>query len=141
MPVKTVDIEKLVEWLGSEGAVAGLEASDLTVSDLLELGNSKGLVLDKKSRRRLIAIELVNYRTQQIDKSSDELLRMSEGELKNYFEARMVSATELTKLLEQFGIQARSEDKRNLLEFTAREISDMGMYQRVAKGNPRTVKK
>lgn len=48
MPVKSVDIDTLVEWLGPEGAIAGLEASDLTVSDLLELGNKRGLTIDKK---------------------------------------------------------------------------------------------
>jgi hypothetical protein len=132
--MKSSDVDMLVKWLGPEGAIAGLEASDLTVPDLLEIGQERGISIDKKTRRRLIAIEIVNSRFDRIDKSQDELLRMSQAELKDYLETRMVSGTELIRLLARFGIEARSEAKRNLLEFTAREISDLGMYQRVAKG-------
>lgn len=83
----------------------------------------------------------MNSRIQRIDKAHDELLRMSQDELKSYFETRMVSGTELIELLEQLGTQARSNDKKNLLEFAAREISDLGMYQRVAKGKPGVARK
>ena len=134
MSVKTMDIDKLVEWLGSEGAIAGLDASDLTISELMELGTRKGLVFDKKTRRKLIVIEIVNSQAQRITKTSDELLRMNQGELKEYFGAQSVSRSELLRLLEKFGIQANSEDRKDLVSFTAREISDLGMYQRVAKG-------
>jgi hypothetical protein len=129
-----MDIDKLVEWLGSEGAIAGLDASDLTISELMELGTRKGLVFDKKTRRKLIVIEIVNSQAQRITKTSDELLRMNQGELKEYFGAQSVSRSELLRLLEKFGIQANSEDRKDLVSFTAREISDLGMYQRVAKG-------
>jgi hypothetical protein len=136
MRMKASAVDTLVGWLGPEGAIAGLEASNLTVSDLLKLGEERGLTIDKKTRRRLVAIEIVNSRLERIDKSQEDLLRMSQAELKNYLETRMVSGTELLRLLTRFGIEARSEAKRNLLEFTAREISDLGMYQRVAKGKP-----
>jgi hypothetical protein len=136
-----IDINRLVEWLGPEGAIAGLEASDLTVPELLELGRKTGLDIDSKTRRTLIAIEIVNSRFRRIDKTDDELLRMTHDQLRQYFEERKVSGSELTRLLEQFGVQARSEDKKHLLEFAAREISDLGMYQRVAKGKSSQTRK
>jgi hypothetical protein len=135
MRMNSVDVDKLVEWLGPEGAIAGLDASDLTASELIEIGNVRGLTIDRKTRRRSIVIEIVNSRIPRIDKSQDDLLRMSRAELEAYFVARMVSRAELLGVLSQFGIEARSDDKKSLLEFAAREISDLGMYQRVAKGN------
>jgi hypothetical protein len=134
MSMTLVDVDKLVEWLGREGAIAGLEASDLTVSELLEIAELMRVPIDRKSRRRSIAIEIVNSGVRRIDKSRDELLRMDPIELRDYFKAKNVSRTELLSLLNEFGIHAGSEAKKSLLDFTAREIGDMGMYQRVAKG-------
>lgn len=132
--MKPIDLDKLIDWLGPEGAIAGLDAGSLTVADLLELGEARGLPIDKKVRKKSIAIELVNSKIQRIDKSQEELLRMRQSELKSYFEDRMVSNAELLKLLGQLGIAPRSDETKNLLEFAAREIGELGMYQRVAKG-------
>ena len=59
---------------------------------------------------------------------------MNYNDLCNYFRDREVSRTELMKLLSRFDIRPAPSDKVNLIEFAAREISDVGMYQRVAKG-------
>ena len=59
---------------------------------------------------------------------------MNCDDLSNYFRNRKVSRTELLKLLSQFDIRPTPGDKANLMDFAAREISDVGMYQRVAKG-------
>jgi len=59
---------------------------------------------------------------------------MSRDELCDYFRNRKVSRTELLKLLSQFDILPASSDRVSIADFAAREISDVGMYQRVAKG-------
>ena len=79
-------------------------------------------------------MDLVNRNSVRIDKTTDELLAMNCDDLSNYLKSRKVSRTEILKLLSQFDIRPASSEKTNLLEFAAREISDVGMYQRVAKG-------
>ena len=37
MSMRKINIEKLVEWLGSDGAIAELEKSNLTVSKLYDM--------------------------------------------------------------------------------------------------------
>ena len=59
---------------------------------------------------------------------------MNRDDLCKYFRSRKVSRTELLKLLSQFDIRPTAGDKVNIIDFAAREISDVGMYQRVAKG-------
>ncbi len=134
MPVRAIDVEKLIEWLGREGAIAGLEGSDITVSELCDIGVHYGLTIEKKMRRSDIIIDLVNGDVVRIDKTTEELLAMSHDDLRKYFKDKKVSRTELLKLLSHFDIRPGREAKTNLVDFVAREISDLGMYQRVAKG-------
>ena len=132
--MKEINIEKLIEWLGPNGAITGLERSNITVSVLCGMAIRRGFTVDKGTRRRDIIVDLVNRNLIRIDKTADELLAMDYDELCNYFRNREVSRTELMKLLSQFDIRPSPSDKINLIEFAAREISDVGMYQRVAKG-------
>lgn len=132
--MKEVNVEKLIEWLGPDGAIAGLERSNLTVSELYEMAVRLGLTVERRARRGDIIIDLVNRNSIKIDKTTDELLKMNCDDLSSYFKTRRVSRTELLKLLLQFDIHPAPGDKVNLVDFAAREISDVGMYQRVAKG-------
>ena len=132
--MREINVEKLIEWLGPNGAIAGLERSNITVSELYELGVRYGLAVDKKTKRSDIIVDLVHCNSVRIDKSTDELLAMNRDELNDYFGTRKVSRTELLKLLSQLDIRPTAGDKTNLADFAAREISDVGMYQRVAKG-------
>ena len=65
------------------------------------------------------------------------LKHLSKRPISNYFRNRKVSRTEFLKLLSQFDIRPTAGDKANLMDFVAREIGDVGMYQRVAKGAQR----
>ena len=132
--MKEINVEKLIEWLGSDGAIAGLEGSNLTVSELYEMAIRHGLTVEKRTKRGDIIIDLVNRNCVKINKTTDELLAMSCDDLSNYFKSKKVSRTELLKLLSQFDIHPTPGDKVSLVDFAAREISDVGMYQRVAKG-------
>lgn len=129
-----IDVQKLVEWLGPDGAIGGLERSNLTIEDLCKLASRYGVSVEQKMRRTDIINEIINGKLVRIDKTIDELLAMDHGNLKELLENRKVSRTELLSLLTEFDIYPGSEAKKNLVEFAAREISDLGMYERVAKG-------
>ena len=132
--MNVTDVGKLIAWLGPEGAIAGLEASNLTVSELFELASPHSSNVDKKMKRNEVINELINQKNVRIGKHMDELLAMDQISLKKYFEEQKVSRTELLNLLSKIDIRPGSNDKKNLTNFAAREISDLGMYQRVAKG-------
>lgn len=135
--MRGIDIRKLIDWLGRDGAIAGLEKSNITVAEFRDIAGYCGLEMDKKTRRSDIIVDLVNGDAVRINKTLEELLAMKCDDLKNYFLARKVSRTELLNLLMKLDIRPTYGDKGNLVEFTAREISDFGMYQRVASGSRR----
>ncbi len=137
--MKEINIEKLIEWLGPDGAIAGLEGSNVTVSELYEMAIRHGLTVERRTKRGDIIVDLVNRNSIRIDKTTEELLAMNRDDLSNYFRTRKVSRTELLKLLSQFDFRPTPSDKAALMDFAAREISDVGMYQRVAKGRKRHV--
>lgn len=132
--MKIIEIEKLIEWLGPDGAISGLENSSRTVSELFEVASHYGLSVEKKMRRSEIINELVNWNFVRINKTTEELLAMGSDDLKKYFKDVKVSRSELLSLLSQFDIKPGSAAKKNLVDFVAREISDLGMYERVARG-------
>jgi len=133
--MKPEDIQILTSWLGAEGAVAGLDRSELTNSELMKLARNNGINVDSKTPRKQIVIELVMAPLDRIDKNIDDLLEMSRDELSRYFADRLVSGAELRKLLDGLGIPPKGKLRTRLAEFAASEISDLGMYQRVAKGH------
>ena len=124
----------LVEWLGPEGAVAGLDRSKLSNAELMVLARERGVHIDKKTPRRQIATEVVTAGLTRIDKSTEYLLEMSMDELSRYFSDRMVSSKELLDLLSRLGIAPTGKLRAKLSDFAAREISELGMFERVAKG-------
>jgi hypothetical protein len=134
MQLMTVNVDALIEWLGPEGAKAGLHNSKLTLKDLVQLARSRNLLLSAKPTREETINELVYTEATRIDKKPEELLLMDANALLGYLKERKPSRREITNLLNQFGIQPSSEARKSLLTFAAREISEIGMYQRVAHG-------
>ena len=130
-----LDIPILVDWLGPEGAIAGLERGKFTNAELMVIARERGGSVDKKTARRQIAIEIVMCDLPRIDKPRDYLLGMSTDELHRYFEDRMVSSRELQALLTELGLAPTGKLRGKLSDFAAREIRELGMLQRVAKGS------
>lgn len=130
-----IDLKQLITWLGTEGAKAGLDKSDLTNSDLIEMFSS---ILPKNSaktkRAELIDI-IVSQQRKEMVKKPDELMEMDADSLKEYFHSIKVSRAEILELLESLDIRPGSIARKNIMEFAVREITDIGMYQRVAKGH------
>lgn len=129
------DVARLVDWLGPEGAMAGLEKSKLTNAELMVLARECGQTLEKKAPRRQIAIEIAMSQVQRIDKPVEYMLSMSVDELQRYFSEAMVSEKELRSLLMEMGIAPTGRIKGKLLDYAAREIHELGVFQRVAKGS------
>jgi hypothetical protein len=123
----------MIDWVGPEGAVAGLDRGHLTNSELMMLARESGIIMDKKTARRQLAIEIVMSSEKRITVLPEKLLEMSKDELQRYFSDHMVSSREIMELLEDLEIAPKGK-VRKLSEFAANEISDLGMYQRVAKG-------
>lgn len=129
-----VDILKLTQWLGVEGALSGLEKSNLTNAELMLIARESGITVDKKTARKQIVVELVMSDQRRIEKSQDYLLRMSAEELQRYFSDRLVSAREIMNLLKELGIAPKGKVRGKLADYAAREIGELGRFQRVAKG-------
>lgn len=134
MSAKDVDVDRLAEWLGPDGAIAGLEHSAMSIAELSDLAVRYGGGATRGAKRREIIVDLVNGRRIRIDKKRDELMAMTQEDLRTYFCKREVSRTELLRLLDEFGLRPKAEAKKNIVDFAAREISDLGMFQRVAGG-------
>jgi len=130
-----VDVKKLVEWLGPEGASVGLERSDLTVAVLRELASSAELSLPKKLGRSKLIAAIIDAHDRKIDRTVNELLAMDQDRLGTYLRDVSPSRRELMRLLAEIDIRPPGKTRGNLLDFVVREISDIGMYQRVAKGD------
>lgn len=129
-----IDLEKLIEWLGVEGAIAGLESSDLTVAELGELIPGYKISGHSKLKRRDLVKALVERKRHELTKSPEELMEMDADALKSYFLSIKASKKEILALLESLDIRPGSVARYNITEFAAREISDIGMYRRVAQG-------
>src|SRR3546814_10064425 len=76
VPMTKPNVDLLIEWLGHEGAVAGLDKSHLNNADLMIIAREKGLLVDKRTARRQIAIEIVMGKNHKIEKSTDPLMEM-----------------------------------------------------------------
>ncbi len=59
---------------------------------------------------------------------------MDADSLRTYFFDIKATHAEILTLLQKMDIRPGSAAKKNLAEFAAREISDIGMYRRVASG-------
>lgn len=126
-------IRDLIKMLGREGAISGLIASDLTISEITELCPSDFNAPSKIKRDDLI-VRVVNHEREKLSKTPDQLIEMDSDALKAYFAEARFTKVELLELLSALDIRPGSAARNNLAEFAAREISDIGMYKRVAKG-------
>lgn len=129
-----VDIDRLIEWLGPKGAVAGLDNSEMTASELYNIAVERDLNLEKKSSRHDLVCDIVNSKKRLITEDAQELTELSRAELEELVRVRNVSATEMKAALDELGIRSRRLTRSKLIDFFVNEIADMGMYQRVSRG-------
>ncbi|WP_243430236.1 hypothetical protein [Alcaligenes sp. SORT26] len=130
-----MDIEKLIEWLGVNGAIEGIAASDLTtleISDLIPNWRPSG---HSKLKKIDLIKAVVEYKRHEMTLTPEALMAMDANSLKSYFLKIKASRKEILDLLDSLDIRPGSVARHNLTEFAAREISDIGMYRRVSKGD------
>ncbi len=86
-----IDIQKLISWLGVEGAKAGLDKSEMTNAELIE---SFGNLLPKnpsKLKRSDLVEEIILATRRMTHKSVEELMEMSKEDLYSYFQIRNIA--------------------------------------------------
>ncbi len=132
MPVTAENIKLLVEWLGEDGAQAGLDRSVLTIAELRVLLKEMGKDLPTKTKRKDLISELIFGATKRIDAPIEELMSMNADSLLSYFEEKRPSRAELLKLLGELDFHPGSEAQKSLYKYAARQIAETGMFQRVA---------
>lgn len=132
MPMTVENIKLLVDWLGDDGAQAGLDKSFLTVAELRALLKEMGKDLPTKTRRKDLISEIIYGATKRIDAPIDELMSMNADALLSYFEEKRPSRAELLKLLGELDFHPGSEAQKSLYKYAARQIAETGMFQRVA---------
>ena len=125
-------IHMLIEWLGEDGTRSGLERSFYSVKELRTFASELNLNIPTKTPRKELISAIVSKSSQRIDKTIQELLSMSSSELLNYFDKVRPSKEELLSILGDLDFHPGGEAQKSLYKYAARQISDTGMFQRVA---------
>ena len=131
-----VDVRKLVQWLGRDGASAGLEKSKFfSVKALRDIALRLGLPVERDATRGMLINAIVRQASKRITRSVDELMRMERNEIIEYFNTIDVESVELLDLLRELNIEANKDSHRALVELAARELSETGRFMRIAAKN------
>ena len=133
-----IDVRLLVHWVGSEGAKAALTTSRrCSVKVLRTIAERLGCVLSKDMSRLQLITEILEVANKRIDKPLDALFQMNHNELVKYFTTIEVETKELLELLKELDVQPHRDGLRNLIEFAAQQISETGLYMRIAAPSSR----
>jgi len=135
MPLSFDEIKTLIQWLGFDGARAGLEFSHMSVGELRDMAEAQGIRIRARAKKSDIVDQLMLFADQKIDKSLDEMLAMSSDGLLEYFDRTRPSRHELLRLLEKLDFHPGGEAQKSLYKYAARQISETGIFQRVARQN------
>ena len=127
------DVKTIVAIVGREGAISALSNSRQISSQVLaEMVNSLGLKVSNRDAKSNIATRIVRHVDKRITKPLDELKAMSKEEIIQYFEQVECDQDELVGLLSSIDLRARAKSRRAIVEFTAIQISSLGIFERVA---------
>lgn len=132
-----IDIELIVNWLGADGARAGLRQSKrLTLSELFKIADETGINYKHKIKRNELIDLLILQFDKRIDKSFEDLKKMSAADLAEYLDRTGCSKEEIIDLLRTNGLPfKKSESRAALIRHAADEISGLGIFQRIAGTN------
>lgn len=128
------DVEHIVTIVGREGAISALSNSrKIGVDDLVGLAHALRLKAGSRDGKGKIATLIVRHVDRRIDKTLDELKAMAKDEIVGYFEHVRCEQDEIVELLESIDLRARASSRRALLEFAAAQISNLGIFERLAE--------
>ncbi len=129
-----INLTQLISWLGVDGAQAGLDKSDLTISEILDLMPGEKVPVTSKMRRLEVIDMVIDLKRKELYKTPEELMDMDVDALRLYFSDYRFTRQELLALLETLDIRPSGEARKKLNDFAAREISEIGRFRRVAHG-------
>lgn len=134
---ENIDIKNIVEWLGADGARAGLRHSKrLTLSELFKIADNLGLKYKSKIKRNELIDLLILQFDKRIDKDLSELQNMNAADLAEYLDRTGCSKEEIIELLDSNGfIYKKSESRASLIRHAADQISGVGLFQRIARND------
>lgn len=128
-----INPRQLIRWLGTDGAQAGLmQSKRITIDVLRQLAESLNIQLPEKTTRQHWIDEIIRVASRRIDIPINELFKMDEHALIEYFERIAVEPTEILDILKELDLSPRRESRRSLLELAARELSETGRFMRIA---------
>lgn len=135
MPLASdADLLALIDLVGDQGARAALRASKVIGIDTLRrIAEQRGHALPKRATRADLIDLLVGLGEARITRSIDDLSTRSEEEIARFFADSGCSRGELVLYLNAAGIpHDGSRSKTQLIADAAREISRIGVYQRIS---------
>ena len=133
MTIAFDDIKTLVDIVGRQGAHNALLQSDkIRAEELLKTAEDLGICLSKRTPKSEVAIAIVKHVDRRIDKSLDDLKQLSGPEILQYFSDVDPDSEEIIELLLSIDIRNRMRSRKNLFEFAAKEISSLGVFERLS---------
>ena len=133
MTIASDDIKTLVEIVGRQGAQVALSRSDkIRVEELLKTAEHLGIRLPKRTPKAEVAIAIVKHVDRRIGKSLDDLKQLSDSEILQYFSDVDPDTEEIIELLLSIDIKNRIRSRKSLFEFAAKQISSLGVFERLA---------
>ena len=133
MTIASDDIKTLVEIVGRQGAQVALSRSDkIRVEELLKTAEHLGIRLPKRTPKAEVAIAIVKHVDRRIGKSLDDLKQLSDSEILQYFSDIDPDTEEIIELLLSIDIKNRIRSRKSLFEFAAKQISSLGVFERLA---------
>ena len=132
--LKDFDLDKLIRWVGVKGTRAALNESDtLTLEELTLLAKNIFIELPPNAKKKEIIDRLLIKYDRCINRSLEELEKMSSDELIDYLTNSKATEVEIIELLNKADIPIiKLKSKKKLIEFTANSISGLGIYQRIS---------
>ena len=79
-----------------------------------------------------MAIAIIKHVDRRIDKSLDDLKKLSDSEMLQYFSDVDPDTEEIIELLLSIDIKNRIRSRKGLFEFAAKQISSLGVFERLA---------
>ena len=133
MTIASDDIKTLVEIVGRQGAQVALSHSDkIRAEELLKTAEHLGIRLPKRTPKSEVAIAIVKHIDRRIGKSLDDLKQLSDSEILQYFSDVEPDTEEIIELLLSIDIKNRIRSRKSLFEFAAKQISSLGVFERLA---------
>ena len=133
MTIASDDIKTLVEIVGRLGAQVALSRSDkIRAEELLKIAENLGIRLPKRTSKSEVAIAIIKHVDRRIDKSLDDLKKLSDSEMLQYFSDVDPDTEEIIELLLSIDIKNRIRSRKGLFEFAAKQISSLGVFERLA---------